>query len=186
MRKKIFLGIFLIVIIGLIGYLIIINVFFNEETVSQVNEYTPEVEISDEELRTTIITLYFVNSENGSIASEARLIDSKELLLDPYKTLVNVLIEGPKDSSLVSVIPKETKVLNTTLSGSTVTIDFSQEFIDNAPEDGIQKSNMIYTIVNTLTELKEVDSVKFLVNGEEVSGFESDGINLKNEFVRKN
>jgi len=148
MRKKIFLGIFLIVIIGLIGYLVIINVFFNEEIVSQVNEYTPEVEISDEELRTTIITLYFVSSENGSIASEARLIDSKELLLDPYKTLVNLLIEGPKDSSLTAVIPKEVKILNTSLSDGTVTIDFSEEFIKNAPEDGIQKN--VEIILNSI------------------------------------
>ena len=45
---------------------------------------------------------------------------------------------------------------------------------------------MIYSIVNTLTELKEVDSVKFLINGEEVNGFDEDGINLTSEFVRKN
>ena len=89
------------------------------------------------------------------------------------------------DSSLSSIIPENTKVLNTNLSGNCLTIDLSQEFIDNAPQDSIQKSNMIYTIVNTLTELKEVDSVKFLINGEEVSGFESDGINLTSEFTRK-
>ena len=112
-------------------------------------------------------------------------MDSKELLLDPYKTLVELLIKGPKDSTLSAVNPENTKVLNVSLSGTCVTLDLSKEFIDNAPEDGIQKSNMVYTIVNTLTELKEVDSVKFLINGESVAGFESDGINLTGEFVRK-
>ena len=43
---------------------------------------------------------------------------------------------------------------------------------------------MIYTIVNTLTELNEVQSVKFLIDGEEVKGFEEDSINLTNEFAR--
>ncbi len=185
MRKKIILGILLVFILGIIVYLVVINVFFNSDVETAVNEYTPEVEISDDELRTTIVTLYFVNSETGSIESEARLMDSKELLLDPYNTLIKLLIEGPKDSSLCSVIPEGTKVLNTSLSGNCVTVDLSQEFIDNASEDGMQKSNMIYTIVNTLTELKEVDSVKFLINGEAVSGFEADGINLTSEFTRK-
>ena len=187
MRKKIILGIFLIIVLGLVGYLVIINVFFNDEieTIEATNEITPEVEISDDELRTTIVTLYFVDTETGSIASEARLMDSKELLIDPYQTLVEMLIEGPKDSSLSSIIPSDTEVLDATLSGNCVTLNLSQEFIDNAPEGSVEKSNMIYTIVNTLTELKEVDSIKFLIEGEEISGFESDGINLTSEFTRK-
>ena len=43
---------------------------------------------------------------------------------------------------------------------------------------------MIYTIVDTLTELNEVQTVKFLIDGEEVSGFEEDSIQLTNEFAR--
>ena len=50
--------------------------------------------------------------------------------------------------------------------------------------DVFQKCNMIYTIVNTLTELNEVQSVKFLIDGEEITGFEEDSIKLTNEFVR--
>ena len=181
--RKIICIILLIIILIFIGYLIIINTVFNEE-VETITEYTPEVEISDEDLRNTIVTLYFIDAETLSIASEARLMDSKELLYEPYTILVNLLIEGPKDSSLSSIIPANTEVLSSTLDGTCVTLDLSEEFINNAPEDGIQKSNMIYTIVNTLTELKEVDSVKFLINGESVSGFDEDGINLTGEFVR--
>ena len=51
--------------------------------------------------------------------------------------------------------------------------------------DVFQKCNMIYTIVNTLTELNEVQSVKFLIDGEEIPGFEEDSIKLTNEFVGK-
>lgn len=43
---------------------------------------------------------------------------------------------------------------------------------------------MIYTIVNTLTELNEVQSVKFLIDGEEIDGFEENSIKLTNEFAR--
>lgn len=47
-----------------------------------------------------------------------------------------------------------------------------------------KKCKMIYTIVNTLTELNEVQTVKFLIDGQSISGFEEDSIKLTNEFLR--
>ena len=54
-------------------------------------EYTPEGEIEEEEFRKTLVTLYFKNKETGEISSETKLIDSKELLLEPYSTLIQLL-----------------------------------------------------------------------------------------------
>lgn len=182
MKKKIFIGVFLIIaIVGLI-YMIVINTVFNKNE-EIVNEYIPEVEISDSELRKTIVTLYFLDNEE-KVKSESRLIDSKELLRNPYLTLISMLIEGPKDENLKASIPKNTKVIDAKLNKKCVTINLSKEFVDEADGDVFQKSNMIYTIVNTLTELNEVQSVKFLIDGEEVKGFEEDSINLTNEFAR--
>ena len=68
MRKKIILIISLIILIGFIGYLVVINVFFNDDsTTTANNEYVPEVEISDDELRTTIVTLYFVDTRKPEV-----------------------------------------------------------------------------------------------------------------------
>lgn len=184
MRKKIIFTILLGIGIGVILYLIVINNVFNKNE-EIINEYVPEVEISDNELRKTIITLYFIDCEDNSLKSEARLIDSKELLRDPYTALIGMLIEGPKDSRLKSIIPEDTRVLDVNLVANCLTINLSEEFIKNAPDDVNQKSNMIYMIVNTLTELKEVETIKFLINGEEVDGFEENAVNLKSEFVRK-
>ena len=61
----------------------------------------------------------------------------------------------------------------------------SKEFLNNSG-DAIQKSNSLYQIINTMTELTEVNSVKFKIEGEENEGFSQDGISLKNEFVRMN
>ena len=36
----------------------------------------------------------------------------------------------------------------------------------------VQFTNFIYSIVNTVTELNEVNKVKFLVNGQNCSDFE--------------
>ena len=182
MKKKVFIGIFLtLAIIGLV-YMIIINTVFNKNQ-EIINEYIPEVEISDSELRKTLVTLYFLDND-GNLKSETRLIDSKELLRNPYLVLLNMLIEGPKDKNLKKVISKDTKVIDATLNKNCVIINLSKEFVDNAEGDAVQKSNMINTIVNTLTELNEVQTVRFLIDGEEVKGFEEDSINLTNEFAR--
>lgn len=184
MNKKIIFIIFVGICVCMLVYMVVVNTVFNKNE-EIVNEYTPEVEISDDELRKTIVTLYFENVENNSIGSEARFIDSKELLRDPYTTLVGMLINGPKDSKLKSIIPTGTKVMGAVLNGNCVTINLSDDFIKNAPEDVNQKSDMIYSIINTLTELKEVEEVKFLINGEEVQGFDENSISLKSTFVRK-
>lgn len=183
MKKRIFVFGIIILIIGGVAYAIISN--NTEEIVTNISEYVPEEEISDEDLRKTIITLYFVNSETRKLESEARLIDSKELLREPYKVLVGMLIEGPKDNNLESLIPENTKVIGTELKGSCLTINFSKEFLEVDKTDPVKISNLIYSIVNTLTELKEVTSIKFLIEGEENDAFCDIGIDFKAEFVRQ-
>lgn len=184
MRKKLFVGAFIIIFLAGLIYMVVINTVFNKNE-QIISEYIPEVEISDEELRKTVVTLYFISIEDNTIKSEARLIDSKELLRDPYTALIGMLLKGPKDSKLKSIIPEGTQVLGTKLNKNCVTINLSKEFIENAPEDVNEKSNMIYMIINTLTELKEVESIRFLIEGEEVEGFKEEAIKLNNEFVRK-
>lgn len=183
MKKRVFIFGIILMIIGGIAYSYIVN--YTEETVSQKSEYIPEAEITDEDLRKTIITLYFANSQTQKLESEGRLIDSKELLREPYKVLIGMLIEGPKDSNLERLIPDNTKVINTELKGSCLNINLSKDFLEIDDANPTKISNLIYSIVNTLTELKEVSSVKFLVDSEECDKFLNCGIDIKAEFIRK-
>ena len=75
--------------------------------------------------------MYFLDNE-GNLKSEARLIDSKELLRNPYVTLIGMLIDGPQDSSLKIAIPKDTKVIDAKLNKNCVTVNLSKEFVENA------------------------------------------------------
>lgn len=180
MKRVVILIILMITMISAFVYLVVVNTGENN------NEYVPEEEISDTDLRNTILTLYFENNENGEIQTEARMVDSKDLLNDPYSYLINLLIDGPKNAGLRKNIPEGTKLNGCILLGECLTIDLSKEFILNSKGDSLQKSNIIYTIVNTVTELKEVSRVKILIDGVESNGFEDVGISFKEEFVRKN
>ena len=182
MNKKVFIIIVIILILGIIGvggYLLIKNNLQPSEV-----EIQPEEEITDEQMRQTIITLYYKNKETKELMPEGRMIDSKELLSDPYTTLIELLIEAPKSENLQSVIPEGTRVIKAELKSDILYLDLSKEFIDNH-EGGEEAENLtIYSIVNTVTELNEVNSVKILINGREDQSFNDNKINFRNAFVR--
>lgn len=155
-----------------------------ENTNNEIVEYTPEEEFSDDEIRKTIISLYFKNTETNSLIAEAKCIDVKDLSKDPYTYLINLLIAGPENEKLESPIPEGTKVNSCSLKGNTVYVDLSKEFVDNAPAGIEEESMVVYSIVNSLTELNEVSNVKFLINGEENKSFKDGKISFKENFTK--
>ena len=182
-RKKMimFLIIALIVIIGILA----VMKFMSKKVEVVPNEITPLEEITDEQERQTMISLYFVNPETNTLIPEARRVDAKLLLENPYKTLVELLIEKPKNKKLESAIPEGTKVNNARLKENTVELDLSKEFIENQNGDVEKASLSIYAIVNTLTELNEVNSVKILIDGEKNAKFKDNNLSLGESFIRK-
>lgn len=174
-----------VIIIGLIILLIMSIWFLTKDSEVEFVEYTPEEEITEEQARQTMVKLYFKNKETGELDTESRLIDVKNLANNPYQLLVNMLIEGPKNDKLERLIPEGTKINKVELQKNIVIIDFFESFIKNHSGGLEEESKTIYSIVNTLTELTEVDGVKILINGEEEKGFLDGGINFKEVFVRK-
>ena len=151
----------------------------NEENNTIVGDYTPQAEISEDQARQTIVSLYFPGKESYELMPEARLVDVKELMNIPYEKIMNLLIEGPKNNKLEGIIPKNTKVLKTYRDKDILVIDLSKEFLNFDNEKKNAKENLINSIVNTLTELTEVNSVKFLIEGQENEQF-------KDTYVRIN
>lgn len=178
-KKKIVYIVILILFIILVGIAIFNNVEIKDNQENNiVLEYTPEEEISDKQNRNTIVTLYFVNNKTGEMVPEARSLDAKELLEDPYKKVINFLIEGSEDESLENTIPEGTILNNVSLKGEEIIVDFNEKFIS---EDDVKSEifvNRVYSVVDTLLEFKDISSVKILINGEEVDG-------LKESFVKR-
>lgn len=65
--------------------------------------------MTEEQERQTMIALYYTNIETNTLTPEARVIDAKSLLENPYKTLVTYLIETPKNEKLKSSIATRNK-----------------------------------------------------------------------------
>ena len=158
-------------IILLIGGFFAIRYVKNKEKETVVEEYVPEEEITEEQVRQTIVSLYFPNKETNELNPEARLIDIKEIMNNAQEKLISLLVEGPKNEKNKKVIPEGTKLNKSYFEGDCVVLDFSSEFLNYNKEEEKAKENLMDCIVNTLTELTEVNKVKILVNGNENAEF---------------
>lgn len=178
--KKIF---FIILIVAVIVAIILYFVK-NKKQNSLYEEYEPEEEISEEQERQTMISLYFINKTTRKVEPEARLIDVKELITDPYTRIINMLIDGPKNDNHEKAIPEGTKLLGASMEGDILKLNFSTEFVDNHKGGKEEERNTIESIVNTVTELTEVNAVKILINGEENKKFKDGEVDFSQNFIR--
>ena len=176
-RKTLIIIIVLVIAIAITGILL----WSNRSKNTEENVIQPQEEITDEQMRTALVTLYYMNKETKELTPEGKMIDVKKLLTDPYETLINLLIEQPKNEKLQSAIPNGTKVLGAELKGDVVYLDLSNEFIEN---NSVEEKTIINAIVNTLTELNEVKEVKILINGQENKEFKGGKFNFKDTFTR--
>ena len=174
-KKLVLLFIIIFIIILLGGYFTM--KYLKEKNINkELQEYIPEEEITDEQLRQTIVTLYFLNKETGELSTEARLIDASKLIKNPYKEIVQLLINGPKNEKLEKLLPNGVKINNATIKDNCVILDLSNELL-NYNNDEQLKNKIINSIVKSLTELNEVNSIKILIDGEEKPEF-------KDNYVR--
>ena len=132
-------------------------------------EYTPETEIEETELRKTIISLYFLDKNTMELVKESRLIDSKELIINPYDKVLEMMISGPENDSYTRTIPENTKVIETKLESDCLVINFSSEF-SGALTDDTNKEKIIESIYQSLKEFTEINSIKILVENVDING----------------
>ena len=170
-KKLILILLAVIIIVGIIIFMVINSQSNKENTQDkELEEYTPEEEISSEQMRETIVTLYFLNTQTKELKSEGKLVDAAVLVENPYKLIVELLIEGPKSPELQNVFPENTRLLDAQIESGCVTLNFSQELLNF--KDDVQKYNIINSILNSLTGLNEVNSIKILVNNEIPENFD--------------
>lgn len=165
-KRKLFFILFILIILGILVYFIFKNISVSKISNDEFSDYTPEQEISDTQLRETSITLYFLNKQTNELDSEKRFVDSAELVANPYKFIVQELINGPQNENFSSLFPENTLILDASINSGCVTLNFSEELLNF--QDETQKYNIINSILNSLVQLNEVTSIKFLINGETV------------------
>ncbi|MGE5472778.1 MAG: GerMN domain-containing protein [Ignavibacteriales bacterium] len=134
------------------------------EAKEKINQDAKKIEPKkDEQVN---ILLYFGDSESAMLKEEKRKVRLKEVLEDSPKTIINELIKGPATSNLFSAIPAGTKLLSVKKEGDTVIVDFSKEFRDNHNGGSAGEALTIFAVVNSLTEIKDIEKVQFMIEGK--------------------
>ncbi len=181
-NKKRVIIIVIILCVLILGLVCIFSIRGKKE---EIIEILPQEEISDEQLRKTMVSLYYENKETKKLMPEARLVDVKLLINEPYKMLLELLMEEPKNTSLKTVIPDNVTINKIELNSDVLCIDFSKEFIENHQGGLENEKNTIYSIVNTLTELTEVNGIKIMIDNEENKAFKDEQIKFNKVFTKE-
>ena len=108
-------------------------------------------------------TLYFSDENAEYLNAEERELDE----LTP-ESLINALIEGPKEDANRKTIPDGTKLIDVKVEDGVAYVNFSKEFKENHWGGSTGETHTIFSIVNTLSlePNLNIDSVKILVDGE--------------------
>ncbi|MCC8162517.1 MAG: GerMN domain-containing protein [Lachnospiraceae bacterium] len=109
--------------------------------------------------------IWYLNQDETSISYEYRELQAKTTE-GMVSEMLELLQEDPVDEELVSALPEEVRVLDSTLEGSRLSLDFSGEY------SAMEKTREVLgraAYVRTFCQLQGVEYVSFLVDGESLT-----------------
>lgn len=110
------------------------------------------------------LVLYFSDDSGKKLEEEKReVIYNMDTSLE--RTVVEELIKGPQTSGYKASVPADTKLLSISLNDTVCYLNFDRNFLKAMPD--VDPELTIYSLVNSLSELKEVRKVQIAVEGSQ-------------------
>lgn len=132
-------------------------------------------------IQSTVLHLYFANETGDALVEEDREVQySSNVSME--KLVVEHLIKGPETPGLKGTIPSGTNLINVSTTNGVCYVNFDEGFYNQNYE--IQESIVIYSIVNSLSELSNINKVQISVNGNS-NGVYRDTFGLDKQYERK-
>jgi len=110
------------------------------------------------------VTLFFTCEYAEFLIAEERQIQIAQRQ-DVEPAIIRALIDGPISENLIATLPPETRYNRVVREADRVIVDFTSNFVNNLAIGSSGEIIMIYSIVNTLTELSGIRRVQFLIDG---------------------
>ena len=129
----------------------------SQET-SVTSEETGNNDSSNEEVT---INVYYSDQNGEYLIGEARILSGGSKYVDA----ISEMMKEPIDGSLVKLIPESTKINSVIVKDGMAKVDLSKNFVDDRFVSDTTDILLIYSIVNTLTEFPDVNSVEFFIDG---------------------
>lgn len=111
----------------------------------------------------TTLTLYFASKDGTKLVPVKREVHySSNISLE--KLVMEQLMEGPKKKGLLATIPTGTKLITITVVDGVCYVNLDETFLNQNQE--ISEQVVLYSIVDSLTELSSVSKVQISINGD--------------------
>ncbi len=131
-------------------------------------------------IQNATLTLYFANEDGSGLVKETRdVYYSSNISME--KLIMEQLLEGPTISGAQSAIPSGTNLVNISVVDGVCYVSLDETFRNQNYE--ISEAVVIYSIVDSLSELPTINKVQISVNGD-TSGTYRDSFELDRMYDR--
>ena len=114
-------------------------------------------------IQTASIHLYFSNTTgDGLVETTEEVQYSTNMSME--KVIMENLLAGPKEKGVIAAIPDGTELVSVTTTDGTCYVNLDETFMNQVYE--IQEPIVIYSIVNSLSEVPTINNVQISVNGD--------------------
>ncbi len=153
-----------------------VEIFVNGETLAKANgepfgpmgrgDLIVDADIDAEPTNAArILRLYFSNEYATELTVEERRVEvNPNQPLEKY--VLEQLIVGPMEEGNIPTVPTETKIRDVKTADGICYVDLSQDFVAKHSGGSTGEMLTVYSIVNSLCELDDVEKVQFLIEGE--------------------
>lgn len=151
---------------SIVGYLADRDINLSTDTVSS-------------EMRSMV--LYFPIKDGNTLGKEVhtvRVTDQQPVA----QYLINELIKGPQSETLSPSLSADTAIHSVEISNGICFVNFKENFIEKNSGTAEKEKLTVFSIVNSLTELENIERVQFLIDGKRVDDFGN--INISGFFGR--
>ena len=131
-------------------------------------------------IQNTNLTLYFSNETGDGLVKETRKVHySSNISLE--KLIMEQLLEGPQTAGAKSALPTGTKLVSVSLVEGVCYVSLDDNFKNQ--DYSVNEAIVIYSIVDSLSELSTISKVQISVNGD-TSGVYRDNFKLSDMYDR--
>ncbi len=110
------------------------------------------------------VTLYFTDKNGINLYSETRKATMTDNSLE--KTIVNELIRGPVSNDYVRTFSDSTQLISAETTEGVCFVNFSGGFLSDMGEGAYNEKSAVYSVVNSLTRLPDIEKVQILIDGK--------------------
>ena len=132
-------------------------------------------------IQNTTLTLYFSNLDGDGLVKEVREDVYYSSNISMEKLIMEQLLDGPKTKDAKSAIPEGTKLVSVSVVDGVCYVSLDEAFKNQ--DYKVNEAIVIYSIVDSLSELSTISKVQISVNGD-TSGVYRDNFPLADMYDR--